>query len=161
MRSEDLSRYIGRDLSILTEKQRRIFQYRLEGKSNGEISKIEGMKKNAVVGNIIIAKHKLDGTYKQYSKNQKKSLKMSRIERGIKKIHNKYQVSISYRQLTEDKDIALETRYRKTPSKTKYIAFADSLEVAQKIRDEAEAARGCGEFETWYKNFIESGRKLT
>lgn len=148
---EDLSRYENRDVSELTDMQKRILKYRLDGKTNKEIAEIEGKTARAISASVDIIKKKLDGTYKKYIQDlQKKRKKMFfTVERGIKKAYNKYMVLISYRNPGE------------RTTKTKHVSMADNLEIARKIRNQAELARDEGRFEEWFENFIKNGKTLS
>lgn len=138
---EDLSQYSTCDLSILTEMQRQILEYRLNGKKNAEIAEIMGISKKSFPSYITIIKQKLNGTYKERIKKTQERLNIVRIERGIKKQSNKYYVFITYF------------------GKSKHIACVDDLESARKLRDDAENARNMDVFDEWFEKFIVPQRR--
>lgn len=119
----DLTKYANIDKTLLSEKQQRILEYRLEGKTNKEIAELENSSASAVSACVDVIKKK----YEHKSKNHEDIP----IEPNIRKICGSYSVTTTFN------------------GKTYYITTVKTLNDARKIKHEAENRKEEGTFLEW------------
>ena len=167
-RINSCKKYENCDMSMLTERQRRILQYRIAGKTGSEIAKIEGVSEGTIWATLDTAVCKITCEFgekkeyqrlynKEYRKNNKEKVKeLSR--NSAEKYRENHPSDLVDKHIT-----MVNGRYivlLRVAGKNRYIVSGNDLEEVRKIRDFALKKRNSGDFFEWFEGFKRNGRSL-
>lgn len=154
------SSYRDSDMSSLSDKQRRIMMYKIDGKTNSEIAEIEGISEKTVSSYLNVAKRKIEGNprpinseyHKRYMENYMKTYDKPKKKREYQNIDRDIvKMGVSY----------IAYIWVKNLKKSIYLKSSTDYDEVDRIRKIARERLKDGSFDEWFSSFKKNGRELT